>query len=177
MQPVSEPALADCLPQATHFLSLMQRMQPDTQRAFLTIYQWAPHTAESPAKRLKGDHVRLAMMEALLHPEMAYWVRLNLAVRVARKLAQTTGNATKLQKLDDTLEAFHVAADAFALQIPLSASQAQRQGRAKPKTSVQPAVENPTGIPDEDVAKIQAFKNRVIPGLVRAIRESVFKSA
>lgn len=165
-------------PQAERFLTLMRNMEPAAQRAFLTIYELAPHSAGSPSIRLKGDHVRLAMVEALLNPGVAYWVRLNLAVRVARKLAQTTGNSARLEKLDETLEAFHVAADAFALRMPLAMALTQRQPKANVTlTPVRPLLEGVTGISGEEVALIRTFKNRIIPGLVRAIRRDISRTA
>lgn len=167
----------DCGAQAERFLALMRRMEPNAQTAFLTVYRMAPQGSGSHSRRLKGDHVRLAMVEALLNPGVAYWVRLNLAVRVARKLAQTTGNALKLKKLDETLEAFHVASDAFALNLPVQVALIQRQKSHEVLVSPVTSPEAVAGVSPQEVAMIQTFKNRIIPGLVRAIRGNASRTA
>ncbi len=158
--------------QAERFLAQMNQMGPAAQSAFRAIYEMAPHPHRTAV--LKGDHVRLAMVEALRHPDVAYWVRLNLSVRIARKLAQTTGAQETVRKLKETLEAFHVAADAYVLHLSLSVSQAQRaQQSLRPEAST--AVLPPTdgiGVSAEEVALIQSFKRQVIPGLAQRLKFS-----
>lgn len=106
--------------QAYQFLKQMRQMSPRSEQVFREIYAQAPKKSpdEKTQSLPRGQHVRLAMIAALTHPEIAYWTRMNLAVRVARKLAQTTGQHNTAQRLEQTLEAFHQAADAFVASKP-----------------------------------------------------------
>jgi len=166
MQPTSV-----CARQAERFFILMHGMEPSARQAFLRIYHLAPSGKQYGGAAHKGDHVRLAMMEARLHPGIAYWVRMNLSVRVARKLAQTTGRHEQAEKLHRLLEAFHVAADAFALNLPLPVALARRTQAAGPVMPPSlPSLANVPGISAEEVDLIQTFKRRIIPGLVCSIR-------
>lgn len=180
-------AYPDCLKQAECYYQVMQRMPQADRKAFLAVYNMAPRPQALERNVLKGDHVRLAMIESLLHPGLAYWVRMNLSVRVAKKLAQTTGRHQQARKLDVLLESFHVAADAFALELSLPVALARRQekaGQAVPEEAAIKVKKPPVGRPEatrlvlpvlgisaDEVALIQLFKRRVIPGLVQSIRQ------
>lgn len=154
--------------QAQQFLERMRQMSPGAEQIFREIYAQAPHGNTHSLPR--GHHVRHAMVAALTHPEIAYWCRMNLAVRVARKLAQTTGQHTTLQRLDQTLEAFHRAADAFVLRQPMTTALHQPGSHTVyPRPHLEP---HPAGVgfaPDE-ISLIQRFKSQIVPGLVKRIR-------
>lgn len=175
------------------FLTLMERMDAPGRTAFLKIYEWAPkpHSLTNgrvhpePFYKTAGKHVRFAMMEALTNPEVAYWVRMNLALRVGRKFAQTTGRLQKAAAIEDVLESFHVAADAYVLAISLEDASARRAAIRKEKqqhsTATAPvlsttAVEDYSPLPENELAQelvaIGEFKRRIIPGLVKSIRKS-----
>lgn len=161
----------DCLKQAARYYQVMRNMPLADREAFLSVYHLAPHGQFAGKNAVKGEHVRLAMIESLRHPGLAYWVRVNLAVRVARKLAQTTGRHEQARKLGFLLESFHVAADAFALELSLPVALARRQEKAGQTASGTGWIpQNVPGVSAEEVALIQSFKNRVIPGLVHRIR-------
>jgi hypothetical protein len=88
-------------------------------------------------------------------------------------LAQTTGQHPTAQRLEQTLEAFHRAADAFVLNQPLTEPNAPYFQSVLPDVSpAQPAwwAIQEGGLPPEAVSQIQQFKARVIPGLVQRIR-------
>lgn len=172
-------AFPNCEKQAERFFILMHSMDNPARKVFLTIYQMAPKGVDKTRNPFRGDHVRLAMIEALLHPGIAYWVRMNLSIRVARKLAQTTGRHEQVEKLNGLLEAFHVAADAFALNLPLTVVLARRMekaGQVTPDTPTIP-IAGVSGVSAEEVDLIQTFKNRIIPGLVRSIRREHSRTA
>lgn len=161
--------------QATRFLELLNAMNAEAQRAFRHIYTLAPKGEKQHYSRLSGKHVRVAMMESLNHPQIAYWVRMNLAVRVARKFAQTTGQQKQLERLNHLLEEFHIASDAFVLKLSLEMAQAHRQqrqsqqkGATLPSTGILGA-----GISDQEFDRIQAFKQTVIPGFIGSIRRKL----
>lgn len=173
------PASLEHWPQAQQFLRRMHDMEPSAQKAFRAIYTQAPHG--EPHHPHKGHHVRQAMVAALSHPEIAYWCRLNLAVRVARKLAQSTGQRQTAQRLEQTLLAFHQAADAFmgvsdqATPYP-KARDPRPTSQPEPSTisnqALRPAM--PSGwFSPEDLSQIEAFKTQIIPGLVQRIRQQV----
>lgn len=169
---------SDCLKQAERYYLLMSSMPQVDRIAFLTVYHLAPTGNSKEQNPLKGDHVRLAMIESLLHPGLAYWVRMNLSVRVARKLAQTTGRHEQVRKLDVLLEAFHVAADAFALELSLPVALVRRKENAgQVAAAIERVPQEVLGISAEEVELIQTFKNRIIPGLVRSIRGERSKTA
>ncbi len=169
---------SDCK-QAARFLGLLEAMMPDEQRSFRKIYLLAPRAAEpawssKPLSGLSGKHVRVAMMEALTHPKIAYWVRMNLALRVARKLAQVTGQPERVARFNRLLESFHVASDAFMCKLPIDLVMAQRANRRVntgaslvSETRYAPA----THLPDGELERIQQFKRKIIPGFIKAIRE------
>lgn len=171
-------AFPNCEKQAERFFILMHSMDSPTRKVFLTIYQMAPKGVDKARNPFRGDHVRLAMMESLLHPGIAYWVRMNLSIRVARKLAQTTGRHEQVEKLNGLLEAFHVAADAFALNLPLTVALARRMekaGQVTPPPAI--PIAGVSGVSAEEVDLIQTFKSRIIPGLVRSIRRESSRTA
>ncbi len=159
---------------AQRFLDLMQAMAPACQTSFQRIYWLAPRGEESDIQR--GDHVRLAMTEALIHPGVAYWVRINLSVRVMQKLAESTGFKEKAHQLAEVLEDFHVASDAFARACSIEEAQRLRRQRAlsrkKPQEEglLEELPEN-LGFSAEELALFHRFKREVIPGLVPRIRQ------
>lgn len=167
--------------QAQQFLKQMRQMSPSAEQVFRDIYAQAPHQ-NTPDKNVssgnvhrppKGHHVRQAMMAALIHPEIAYWSRMNLAVRVARKLAQTTGQHHTVARLEQTLEAFHRAADAFVLKQPIVNPHTPIIQPVPPTIrAMQSALHSPeeAGLPNEEISRIQQFKTHIIPGLVQRIR-------
>ncbi|WP_303673716.1 hypothetical protein [Vampirovibrio chlorellavorus] len=154
--------------QAQQFLERMRQMGPGAAQIFREIYAQAPH-GHSPTLP-RGHHVRHAMIAALTHPEIAYWCRMNLAVRVARKLAQTTGQHTTLQRLDQTLEAFHRAADAFSLRQPLTTALHRPRPQAVSSHLPLQALPVGVGLAPEEISLVQRFKSQIVPGLVQRIR-------
>lgn len=170
--------------QASRYLHLLETMSIEAQRSFRKIYALAPHIRRQASgvgylSGLSGRHVRMAMMESLAHPKIAYWVRMNLALRVARKLAQVTGQQERVERLDHLLESFHVAADAFMFKLPVDLAMAQRTMRHAQESSLHPISAEavalqpnfPSGLPPADLDRIQQFKRKIIPGFIQAIRE------
>jgi len=171
----------DCK-QAARFLGLMEAMTSDEQRSFRKIYLLAPHSgvmgrssSKTPLSGLSGKHVRVAMIEALAHPKIAYWVRMNLALRVARKLAQVTVQPERVARFNILLESFHVASDAFMCKLPIDLVSAQRANQ-RVNTGASPVSESgryapATQLLDGELERIQQFKRKIIPGFIKAIRE------
>ncbi len=173
--------------QAQQFLKQMQQMSPGAEHVFRDIYAQAPHqntpdknnSSGNAHRPHKGHHVRQAMMAALIHPEIAYWSRMNLAVRVARKLAQTTGQHHTVARLEQTLEAFHRAADAFVLKQSIAEPHTPVIQRIPPtmgarESSLHPPKTAGAGLPPEEISRIEQFKAHIIPGLVQRIRAGRF---
>lgn len=161
-----------CQRQVLRFLGMMEAMSPESRQSFRKIYSLAPRRGNVFAK---GSHVRLAMTEAVLHPQIAAWVRINLAVRVGLKFAKVTGRKTQVQRLDDLLEAFHIAADAFVLDLSIEKAmqrRAQQFRRGKNILSL-PQRNLAVGewISPEELTQIQAFKQQVIPGFIGSLRQ------
>lgn len=162
-----------CEKQIARFLKMLEEMSVESQQSFQRIYRLAPNdTATSPSV---GKHVRLAMMEAVRHPGIAYWVRMNLAIRVALKFSQLTGREDKAHRLTELLEAFHVAADVFILKISVERA-IQRRANQRRWKNILPLLpqraEMAVGwVSDEELAQIQQFKRKIIPGFVGAIRQ------
>lgn len=168
--------------QANRFLTILDAMNPEAQRAFRKIYTLAPKGGHAKRPSLSGQHVRVAMVESLAHPQIAYWVRMNLAVRVARKFCQTAGRPDKVERLNALLEAFHIAADAFVLKLSVDLAvehRLQLKARSQQERS-QTGAAFPfqlgtiaVGLSEQDVDRIQAFKQTVIPGFIGAIRRKL----
>ncbi len=162
---------------AQRFLAILEAMDADSRCSFLKIYRLAPRGNEGSQPAFSGHHVRLAMMEGLRHPGVAYWVRLNLAIRVAKKLCETTGLEERAERLAIVLEDFHVAADAFAYKIPVCQAEANRRrlhgvvsSKPFPRVRKMPS-SHPGGLSSEEIDMIQTFKSKMIPGLARGIRQ------
>jgi hypothetical protein len=168
-------------PQAERFLAILNTMSPNSRETFYRIYELAPKTREQSGTIFSGPHVRLAMVEALVQPEIAYWVRMNLAIRVARKFAQTAGLIEKANRFSQLLEDFHIATDAFIHHIPVSLAAVRRRKAATLHHEKNPHVSDltplETSVAAEQVAAIQAFKQQIIPGFVQAIRRNYIKTA
>jgi hypothetical protein len=164
-----------CQKQAQRFLAILDAMNPDSKQAFQKIYMLAPKTGQARSSILVGHHVRVAMIEALAHPQLAYWVKMNLAIRVSRKLAQTTGNIDKAHRLTELLEEFHIAVEAFIHKIPIEQAIVRRtrpEQRGAILSFPLPWQLSGNFISDEDISQIQRFKQHLIPGFIRAIRNS-----
>jgi len=180
-------------PQATRFLSRLLTMDEASQLSFRRIYALAPrHSLSSEEvdyqKSLKvhplqlsiavGRHVRVAMVESLSHPPVAEWVRMNLALRIGLKLAETTQQKRRAERLESVLEAFHVASDAFIFSISLEKAQALRLAKStleKPKPTQESIGLWENGeLLDlslaEEIKAIAEFKQSIIPGFARALR-------
>jgi hypothetical protein len=171
--------------QTYRFLERLNAMDEGSQVAFRRIYTLSPHGAGFAAI---GEHVRVAMVEALSHAPIAQWVRLNLALRVSLKLSQTTRQVLRAQRLEASLEDFHIASEAYIFRISLSEAVLQRRERqARQKASV--GIKRPRSImtsqpiPTLDEAElsselstqlqaIREFKAKLIPGFVQAIRRA-----
>ena len=167
--------------QAKRFLSILENMGPESQQSFRKIYAQAPKGVKKPHSISSGRHVRTAMLEALQHPQIAYWVRMNLALRVARKFSQVTGQAEQLARLETLLEDFHVASEAFIFKLPVeqvALRRKQKQEAVLPITALQSPIPGliPPEISDEDLAGILQFKQRVIPGFIQGIRQKQVQS-
>jgi hypothetical protein len=165
--------------QAERFLSILEAMTPEAQRVFRRIYALAPKAGQHRISMLTGHHVRVAMIESLAHPQIAYWVRMNLAMRVARKFCQTTGRQDKVARLNTLLEEFHIAADAFVLKLSLDMATEHRMrlknaGERK-GIAILPEViaVSGIGISEQDFDHIQAFKRTIIPGFIGSIRRKL----
>jgi hypothetical protein len=156
---------------AERFLEMLEKMSPDSQRAFRKIYKLAPKEKVKPMSIFSGHHVRVAMMEALIHPQIAYWVKMNLAFRVARKLSQTTSRLDKAERLSALLEEFHIATDAFILKISIDLAIEHRRHLQRFQASSSNQENRNSGITEEEIAQIREFKRQIIPGFIRAIRE------
>jgi hypothetical protein len=170
------------LKQITRFLSLLEQMTPETRQAFHKIYELAPKAGQARSTFTVGHHVRVAMVEALTHPHIAYWVKMNLALRVTRKLAQTTGQTEKAERLTSLLEAFHVAVDAFLFDLTIEQAlrhRARSRSAAGGQVIPFPATVALSGpfVSDEDIRQIQTFKQTLIPGFIQAIRRKTFASS
>ena len=165
---------AICQKQASRFLKMMENMNIESRQSFRKIYRMVPSGSSMFAK---GHHVRVAMMEAVLHPQIASWVRINLAIRVGLKLAKVAGRTTKVQQLNSVLEAFHIAADAFMQSSSVEQTMRQRyltQGQWENVTPLFKTHEA-TGhwISSDELAQIQMFKQQVIPGFIESIRRNI----
>jgi len=166
--------------QAERFLTILEAMNPEAQRVFRRIYALAPKGGQHrTSSMLTGHHVRVAMIESLAHPQIAYWVRMNLAMRVARKFCQTTGRQDKVARLNALLEEFHIAADAFVLKLSLDMA-AEHRMRLKNtsernRIAILPEViaASGIGISEQDFDHIQAFKRTIIPGFIGSIRRKL----
>jgi|GEM_PF-3185303 len=179
-------------PQATRFLSRLLAMDEASQNSFRRIYALAPrHFLSSEEveyqKFLKyhplqlsvavGRHVRVAMVESLSHPTIAEWVRMNLALRIGLKLAETTQQKRRARRLESVLEAFHVASDAFIYSISLEKAQEIRLAKStlkKPKHIQESIAEWKNGeLIDirlaEEIKAIAEFKQKIIPGFARSL--------
>jgi hypothetical protein len=160
-----------CSTQAQRFLRILETMTAESQQSFRKIYELAPrkHSAFT-----RGHHVRVAMVEAVLHSGIAYWVKMNLAIRIALKFSKMTGHQSKARRLTDLLEAFHAAADAFILKISVEqATQHRNIHRQWKNVFPFPQVIEGTGwVSDEELTQIQQFKQNIIPGFVGAIRQT-----
>jgi hypothetical protein len=179
--------------QATRFLSRLLAMDEASQLSFRRIYALAPrHSLSSEEveyqKSLKvhplqlsiavGRHVRVAMVESLSHPAVAEWVRINLALRIGLKLAESTQQKKRAERLESVLEAFHVASDAFIYSISLEKAQALRLAKAtlkKPRpTQESIALWKDGELLDlrlaEEIKGIAEFKQSIIPGFARSLR-------
>jgi hypothetical protein len=170
-----------CPKQVERFLMIMQAFTPESRRSFQKIYRLAP-SGSSPQAR--GKHVRVAMMEAVRHPQIAYWVRVNLAVRVRLKLARVTNRPGQVERLTALLEAFHIAADAFVLNLSIEQAALERGERGERATWRRTQIsggQEPLPFPvraeavgewisPDELAQIQAFKHTIIPGFVGAVR-------
>src|SRR6478609_2773374 len=132
-------------PQASRFLRRLLAMEEASQQAFRKIYALAPrHSLSSEEVEFQkskpfhplqlsvavGRHVRVAMVESLSHPALAEWVRMNLALRIGLKLAQTTQQKRRADRLEAVLEAFHVASEAFIYSISLEEAEVLRLKKA-----------------------------------------------
>ena len=180
-------------PQATRFLSRLIAMDEASQLSFRRIYALAPrHSLSSEEveyqKSLKahplqlsiavGRHVRAAMVESLSHSAVAEWVRMNLALRIGLKLAETTHQKRRAERLETVLEAFHIASDAFIYSISLEKAQAIRLAKST-LAKAKPVQESIAIWQDgemldlhlaEEIKAIAEFKQSIIPGFARALR-------
>src|SRR5688572_5105086 len=122
--------------QANGFLERLMTMDHASQQAFRRIYELAPKIAEPgkmPSPVAIGRHVRVAMLESLTHPDIAHWVRVNLALRIGLKFAQTTQQTRRATRLENVLEAFHVATEAHLLAISVEHAWRKRSDSVTPE--------------------------------------------
>jgi hypothetical protein len=183
-------------PQASRFLSRLLAMDAPSQQAFRRIYALAPRhrlSAEETKYQTSfqdhplqlsiavGRHVRVAMVESLSHTAIAEWVRMNLALRIGLKLAETTQQKRRASRLESVLESFHIASDAFIFGISLERAQVLRRKKAKemqlPRIQELTATWKDGLLMDtrltEEIKAIAEFKQKIIPGFARSLRRQL----
>lgn len=103
------------------YLKRLQALTPPARDAFASIY------AEAVETRGGGGHIVNAAIWAMRLPEIFGLARENLVMRLQLSRARAKQDADKVQRLEERLEDFHVAADAYVQNRPLNVVAQQRQ--------------------------------------------------
>ena len=107
------------------YLKRMEALTPPAREAFDAIY------TEAVATQGGGGHIVRAAIAAMSLPEIFGLARENLVMRLQLSRARAKHDASKVKRLEERLEDFHVAADAFMRAVPLDVAAQQRRDGQK----------------------------------------------
>lgn len=111
-----------------HYLRYFTKLDADAEKVLEDIYQLAQH------RQTQGSHVITAMAGAMKHPAIRPLVLQNIAIRLWIKLGERLQSDQKRQQLEEVLEDFHVALDAFMGKISLDEAERLRETKAHDPT-------------------------------------------
>jgi hypothetical protein len=105
------------------YLKRFDNLDPSGQEALKQIYRLAHKSGGG------GQHIIQTAVAALKYPLIMQFARENVMLRVALNLARKNQDAAEIAKVEEALEDFHVALDAFNHRISLAeAEDKRRQG-------------------------------------------------
>lgn len=111
------------------YLKRLKQLTPPARNAFETIYN------EAVATQGGGGHIVRAAIAAMNLPEIFGLARENLVMRLQLSRARAKHDEPKVKRLEERLEDFHIAADAFIGQVSLDTAAHQRQQGQKADAS------------------------------------------
>lgn len=91
-----------------HYVNVFQKLEPDAQRALKDIY----HQAHKDGREM-GRHVVMAMVASVKYPDLFKFTLSNIVVRLMLKRFQLDGDWRKALHMQEVLDDFHLALDAF----------------------------------------------------------------
>jgi hypothetical protein len=119
-----------------HYLRMLNRLEGESRQSFELIYRLALTPGRTP------EHITQAAIEAIKHPVIYMFAKDNILLRVLLKVARKRQDKRLIQKVEDILEDFHIATDAFMMDLSLSDSEIRRKAL---RGSVTPCIPQSTG--------------------------------